>query len=74
MPQHASPEAISGGDHLEDRAGLLLRARPLRDRLVHLGIEGRSQRLDRLQPFKDNVDRHEKNVEALRRELGNLFR
>ena len=30
--------------------------------------------LDRLQPFKDNVDRHEKNVEALRRELGNLFR
>ncbi len=30
--------------------------------------------LDRLQPFKDNVDLHEKNVEALRRELGNLFR
>lgn len=30
--------------------------------------------LDRLQPYKDNVDLHEKNVDALRRELGNLFR
>lgn len=27
--------------------------------------------LERLQPFKDNVDTHEKNVEALRRELSN---
>src|SRR5712691_5997182 len=27
--------------------------------------------IERLQPFKDNVDLHEKNVEALRRELGN---
>ena len=28
--------------------------------------------LERLQPYKDNVDLHEKNIEALRRELGNL--
>jgi len=30
--------------------------------------------LERLQPFKDNVELHEKNVEALKRELGNLNR
>lgn len=30
--------------------------------------------LERLQPYKDNVDQHEKNVEALRRELGNSAR
>ena len=30
--------------------------------------------LERLQPFKDNVELHEKNVEALKRELGNLYR
>jgi hypothetical protein len=30
--------------------------------------------LARLQPYKDTVDVHEKNVEALRRELGNLYR
>ncbi|MCX7890798.1 MAG: DUF4124 domain-containing protein [Burkholderiales bacterium] len=28
--------------------------------------------LDRLQPYKDAVDRHERNVAALRRELANL--
>jgi uncharacterized protein DUF4124 len=28
--------------------------------------------LERLQPFKDSVETHEKNVEALRRELGNI--
>jgi len=27
---------------------------------------------ERLQPFKDSVETHEKNIEALRRELGNL--
>lgn len=27
--------------------------------------------LERLQPFRDSVETHEKNVEALRRELGN---
>ena len=30
--------------------------------------------LERLQPYKENVDLHEKNVEALRRELGNSLR
>ena len=30
--------------------------------------------LERLQPFKDRVDTHEKNVEALKRELANLYR
>jgi hypothetical protein len=30
--------------------------------------------LERLQPFKDRVETHEKNVEALRRELANLGR
>jgi site-specific DNA-cytosine methylase len=29
---------------------------------------------ERLQPYKDTVDLHEKNVEALRRELGNSVR
>jgi uncharacterized protein DUF4124 len=28
--------------------------------------------LERLQPFKDSVDTHEKNIEALQREIGNL--
>ena len=28
--------------------------------------------LERLQPYKDNVDLHEKNVQALQRELGNV--
>jgi hypothetical protein len=30
--------------------------------------------LERLQPFKDNVDLHQKNIEALKRELGNASR
>jgi hypothetical protein len=30
--------------------------------------------IERLQPFKDNVDLHEKNVQALQRELGNLYK
>lgn len=30
--------------------------------------------LERLQPFKDRVETHEKNVEALKRELANLNR
>ena len=30
--------------------------------------------LERLQPYKDSVETHEKNVEALRRELANLNR
>jgi hypothetical protein len=30
--------------------------------------------LERLQPYKDRVETHEKNIEALKRELGNLNR
>jgi len=30
--------------------------------------------LERLQPYKDNVDLHQKNVEALKRELRNLYK
>lgn len=30
--------------------------------------------LERLQPYKDNVERHEKNIESLQRELSNLNR
>jgi len=30
--------------------------------------------LERLQPYKDSVETHEKNVESLRRELNNLYR
>ena len=29
--------------------------------------------LDRLQPYKDNVELHQNNIEALRRELKNLY-
>ena len=29
---------------------------------------------ERLQPFKDTVETHEKNIEALRRELNNLYK
>ena len=29
---------------------------------------------ERLQPFKDSVETHQKNIEALRRELNNLYR
>ena len=30
--------------------------------------------LERLQPYKDSVETHQKNIEALRRELSNLSR
>src|SRR3982751_1304215 len=40
---------------------------------VRYGNERNYARMeDRLQPFKDSVETHEKNIEALRRELGNL--
>ena len=42
---------------------------------IRSGSEQNYQRvLDRLQPFKDVVETHQKNIEALRRELGNLNR
>jgi len=30
--------------------------------------------LERLQPYKDSIETHEKNIEALKRELANLYR
>lgn len=40
---------------------------------IRLGDERNYQRvLDRLQPFKDKVELHQRNLEALRREISNL--
>jgi len=40
---------------------------------IRLGDERNYQRvLDRLQPFKDKVELHQRNIEALRREIGRL--
>lgn len=40
---------------------------------VRFGNEQNYARVEeRLRPFKDNIDTHEKNIEALRRELSNL--
>jgi septal ring factor EnvC (AmiA/AmiB activator) len=40
---------------------------------VRFGNERNYARVEeRLQPFKDSIDTHEKNIEALRRELANL--
>jgi septal ring factor EnvC (AmiA/AmiB activator) len=40
---------------------------------VRYGDERNYQKvLDRLQPFKDKVQLHERNIEALKREIGNL--
>ncbi|MGL4408555.1 MAG: DUF4124 domain-containing protein, partial [Zoogloea sp.] len=40
---------------------------------VRYGDERNYQKvLDRLQPYKDKVQMHERNIEALRRELANL--
>lgn len=40
---------------------------------VRLGNERNYQRkLDRLQPFKDQIELHERNIEALKKEISNL--
>lgn len=42
---------------------------------VRMGDERNYARVEeRLQPYKDSVETHEKNIEALRRELNNLYR
>jgi hypothetical protein len=42
---------------------------------IRLGDEKNYQRvLDRLKPYQDTVEVHQKNVEALKRELSNLSR
>ena len=47
--------------------GLLAELRPIEEQLRHA-------REERLQPYKDSIETHEKNIEALRRELNNLYR
>ncbi|HVB49363.1 MAG TPA: hypothetical protein VNF69_13335 [Burkholderiales bacterium] len=42
---------------------------------VRYGNEHNYQRvLDRLQPYKDKVELHQKNIEALQREISNLYK
>lgn len=60
---------------LEDEEKALADARRAFDEqdAVRLGDERNYQKkLDRLQPFKDQVELHQRNVEALRKEIGNL--
>jgi len=62
---------------LDREEGLLEKAQQALDaqQEVRYGNERNYARvLQRLQPYKDNVDLHQKNVEALRRELRNLDR
>lgn len=62
---------------LKTEEGLLAKARQdlAAQEAVRSGDERNYARvLERLQPFKDNVELHEKNVEALKRELANLNR
>jgi hypothetical protein len=58
----------------QEQAALVTAQKELADQeAVRYGNEHNYQRvLDRLQPFKDAVERHQKNIEALNRELANL--
>lgn len=57
----------------EEKALAQARADLTQQESIRTGDERNYQRvIDRLQPFKDAVERHEKNVEALKRELGNV--
>ncbi len=56
----------------EESALAQARAELTRQESIRTGDEKNYQRvLDRLQKYKDEVERHEKNVAALKRELGN---
>jgi hypothetical protein len=60
---------LAGEQQLLDRA----RKELAEQEAVRTGDERNYARVqERLQPFKDSVDLHEKNIDALRRELGNL--
>jgi malonyl CoA-acyl carrier protein transacylase len=62
---------------LAQEQGLLEQARKelAAQEAVRYGDERNYARvLERLQPYKDNVERHEKNVESLQREITNLKR
>jgi hypothetical protein len=56
-----------------------LLAKAQKDLAAQEGVRGGDERnyskvLERLQPYRDSVETHQKNIEALRRELANLNR
>jgi hypothetical protein len=56
----------------EEKALTQAKAQLAEQESIRTGDERNYQRvLDRLQPYKDEIERHQKNVEALRKELGN---
>jgi hypothetical protein len=56
----------------EEKALTKAKAELAEQESIRTGNEKNYQRvLDRLQPYKDDVARHEKNIEALKKELGN---
>ena len=57
----------------EEKALAQAKAELTRQESIRTGDERNYQRvLDRLQKYKDEVERHEKNVAALRKELNNV--
>ena len=57
----------------EETALVQAKAELAQQESVRSGNERNYQRvLDRLQPYKDKVERHEKNIEALKRELNSV--
>ena len=57
----------------EEKALEVARTELAKEDAVRYGNEKNFQRkLDRLQPFQDTVEQHERNVEALKKELRNL--
>lgn len=62
-------EELSG----EQKALVKAREELARQESIRTGNERNYQRvLDRLQPYKDDVERHEKNIAALKKELDNV--
>ena len=82
--ESASDRAVAKGrqrdileQELAKEEGLLAKARQSlsEQEAIRNGDERNYARvLERLQPFKDDVDLHQKNIEALKRELGNSSR
>jgi hypothetical protein len=62
-------EELSG----EERALVQAKEELAQQESIRTGDEKNYQRvLDRLQPYKDKVERHEKNIAALKKELSNI--
>ncbi len=85
FPKESAEERATGKERkreilekeLATEQGLLAKAKKeLADQeAVRLGDERNFARvIERLRPYKDTVEVHEKNVESLRRELANLYR